>query len=241
MVAKHAWRKQGRGGAGGRRQPLRGSDVPSGVRLPASGGFGRSTGRKPPPGVLSLTPASADLGSAQVGSPVAAVVFTAQNTGGQAFTVSNVSIGGSGASQFGVTVNGCLNRVLAPSASCQITVGATPTQVLVSNATLTATGSSGQSDSSTLRVEGTLKLFNPTLVMNPGVARPGQVTTAIGAGFPPGAVVQLAVAGGLPFATVTADANGDLRGSLLILRNSPLVGGFEVISVSGSDGFTSQV
>ncbi len=74
-------------------------------------------------------------------------------------------------------------------------------------------------------------VFTPTIVMNPGVVRPGQVTTAVGSGFPPGATVQLAFSGEAPFAVTTADAAGAFRAPMLILRNAPRVGPYEVLAL----------
>jgi hypothetical protein len=193
-----------------------------------------NTTTQPTSGVLTLTPATADFGTADVGTALPAKAFTAKNTGGQTLTVTSVAISGPGTSQFAVSSNGCLNKVLAVNATCQIQVTATPTQAAAATATLTVTGNGGQSDSSTLQVTGTQppqQLFTPTLVMNPGVARPGQVTTAVGAGFPPGAVVQLAFDGEAPFATVTADASGAFRYGLLLLPNGKRIGGYDIVAL----------
>jgi hypothetical protein len=201
------------------------------VPAPPSTSTTTSTTIPPPQGELGLSPASFDFGTAQVGTALPTKAFTATNTGGQTLTVTNVTLGGGGSAQFAITANGCAGVTLAPNATCQIQIASTPTQVVVSTATLTATGSGGQTDSSTLTVEGTLKIYTPRLVMNPGVARPGQVTTAIGTAFPPGAVVQIGFAGEVPFATVTADATGALSAPLLILRNTKLVGGYDIVAL----------
>lgn len=77
----------------------------------------------------------------------------------------------------------------------------------------------------------TIPVFTPTLVMSPAVVRPGQVTTAVGTGFPPGVAVGLAFAGEAPFTTVTADAGGSFRSSLLILRNGVRIGGTTITAL----------
>jgi hypothetical protein len=67
--------------------------------------------------------------------------------------------------------------------------------------------------------------------MNPGVVSAGQVTAAIGTGFPPNIDVQLAFEGEAPFATVHTDAAGAFRFDYLLLRNGIRIGGRQVIAV----------
>ena len=99
------------------------------------------------------------------------------------------------------------------------------------SATLGILGSGGQSAQATLRVRGTLQLFAPTLKMNPGVVSAGEVTVAIGSGFPPNIDVQLAFFGETPFATAHSDAAGAFRYDFLILRNGVRIGGKQVVAI----------
>ncbi len=202
------------------------------------------------PGTLTLTPASHDFGSANLGTALPAFGFTVTNTGGSAAAVSSVARSGAGADQFTVTSDGCSGTNLAPAASCQIEAAATVTRVGLQAANLDVTGGNGQTLGAALTVTGipssgtttttttttTLPppidvVFSPGLRMNPGVVRPGGVTQAVGSGFPPGILVQLAFAGEGPFATVATDATGAFSTPLLILPNGYRLGGFEIVAL----------
>ena len=67
--------------------------------------------------------------------------------------------------------------------------------------------------------------------MNPGVVSPGEVTVAIGSGFPPNIDVELAFRDEPAFATVQTDATGAFRYNFLVLRNGIRIGGREVVAV----------
>ena len=99
------------------------------------------------------------------------------------------------------------------------------------SATLGVAGTGGQAAQATLRISGTLQLFTPTLKMNPGVISAGEVTVAIGAGFPPNIDVQLAFFGEAPFGTAHSDGDGAFRFNFLILRNGVRIGGKQVIAI----------
>ena len=144
--------------------------------------------------------------------------------------LAGVGLGGAGADQFQVTGNSC-GATLAGGASCNVAVAATITRAGATSATLGVLGTGGQSAQATLRLTGTVQLFTPVLKMNPGVVRPGDVTTAIGTDFPPNVDVELAFTGEAPFATVHTDAAGAFTFALIILRNGIRVGGHEVVAI----------
>jgi hypothetical protein len=196
-------------------------------------GAGRSPTPTPIPGSLSITPASANYGSATVGTTLAKRDFTVSNPGETAVPLAGVGISGGGADQFAITASSCGGSI-AGGASCVVSVGATVTRVGAMTASLGAVGTGGQSAQATLRVTGTapeLEVFTPVLKMNPGVVRPGQVTTAVGSGFPPDVDVQLVFADSTPIATVHTDVTGAFTFDLLILRNGVVIGGREVVAV----------
>lgn len=187
----------------------------------------------PTPGSLTITPASANYGTATVGSSLPAKKFVVSNPGQTAVTFAGVGVSGAGAGQFTLGTNGCTGS-LAGGASCTIEVGATVTKVGAMSATLGALGAGGQSAQAILRVKGstvTIVLFNPTLKMNPGVVSPGQITAAVGSDFPPNIDVELAFTGEAPFATVHTDATGAFRFDYLLLRNGVRIGGREVVAI----------
>ncbi len=187
-------------------------------------GIGRS------PGALSIVPTAAIYGPAEIGTSLPAKNFVVTNTGQTAVTLTNVALGGAGADQFAIGVTNCAGA-LAGGASCTVPVSASITRQGSTSATLTVQGSGGQSVQATLRISGTLQLFTPTLKMNPGVVSAGEVTAAIGTGFPPNIDVQLAFLDEPPFATVHSDAAGDFRYDFLVLRNGVRIGGKQVIAV----------
>ncbi len=192
-------------------------------------GVGRSP-NVPTPGSLTIAPAAANYGSAAVGSSVGARNFAVSNPGQIAITFAGVGLGGAGADQFAIGANSCTGS-LAGGASCTVAVSATVTRVGNMSATLGILGTGGQSAQATLRISGTIQLFTPVLKMNPGVVSPGEVTAAVGSGFPPDIDVELAFSGELPFTTVHTDGVGAFRFDLLLLRNGVRIGGREVIAV----------
>jgi hypothetical protein len=99
------------------------------------------------------------------------------------------------------------------------------------SATLSIVGTGGQSAQATLRIGGAAQVFTPTLKMNPGVVSAGEVTAALGAGFPPNIDVQLAFEGEGPFTTVHTDDTGAFRYDFLVLRNGIRIGGRQVIAI----------
>ena len=178
-------------------------------------------------GSLSIAPTAANFGTAPVGGSLAALNFVVTNPGQTAVTFTGVTLSGVGADQFAIVTNTCAGS-LAGGASCTISVSATVTREGSFSATLSVSGAGGEGTQATLRVRGTTELFTPTLLMNPGVVSPGEVTAAVGSDFPPNIDVQLAFADEPPFATVHTDATGAFRYNFLLLRNGIRIGGREV-------------
>ena len=183
------------------------------------------------PGSLSIKPTSANYGSGPLGTVVAPKGFVVTNPGQTAVPIAGVGLSGAGADQFQIIANGCIGS-LAPGASCTIEVGATISRDGTLAATLGIVGTGGQAAQATLRIAA---VFTPTLKMNPGVVSPGEVTVAIGAGFPPNIDVQLAFEGEPSFATVHSDAAGAFRFDLLLLRNGVRIGGRQIVALDQPD------
>ena len=191
-------------------------------------GAGRSNVK---PGSLSIKPKSANYGSGPIGTVIAPKTFTVSNPGQTAVPLAGVGLSGGGADQFAITNSTCVTS-LGPGATCIVEVGATITREGSLTATLGVQGTGGQSATATLRIAA---VFTPTLKMLPGVAAPGEVTTAVGAGFPPNIDVQLAFEGESPFATVHTDGSGNLRFDLVLLPHGVRIGGRQVIAVDQPD------
>jgi Abnormal spindle-like microcephaly-assoc'd, ASPM-SPD-2-Hydin len=183
-------------------------------------------------GSLTIAPNAANYGTVSIGSSVAAKTFTVANPGQTPVTFTGVSLSGGGLDQFTITSNTCTGA-LASGASCTIAVSATVTREGALTASLSVTGTGGQAAQATLRVRGTVvtQVFTPTLKMNPGVVSAGEVTVAIGAGFPPNIAVQLEFEGETPFTTVQTAADGSFRYDFLILRNGVRIGGHQILAV----------
>ena len=184
----------------------------------------------PTPGSLTIAPGSANFGSGAVGTSFPSKKFTVTNPGQSAVPLAGSGLGATGADQFTIVTNTCAGSLLG-GASCTIEVVATVTREGAMSATLSIVGTGGQSAQATLRISGTLQLFTPTLKMNPGVVSAGEVTAAIGSGFPPNIDVQLAFFGEAPFTTVHTDAAGAFRYDFLILRNGVRIGGKQVVAI----------
>ena len=193
-------------------------------------GTGR-TPTGPTPGLLTITPVSAGFGSGPIGTSFPAKKFVVSNPGQAAVAIASVGLGGTGADQFAIVTNGCTGS-LAPGGTCTIQVSATVTRDGSLTATLDVLGGGGQAAHATLRLGG---LFAPTLKMNPGVVSAGDVTAAIGAGFPPNIDVQLAFEGEAPFATVHTDGDGAFRFDYLLLRHGVRIGGRQVVAVDQAE------
>jgi hypothetical protein len=189
-------------------------------------GAGRST---IVPGSLTIKPGSANYGSAQIGTAVAAKKFVVSNPGQTPVPLAGVGLSGSGADQFAIISNDCTGSVAA-GASCTIQVSATVTRQGAMTATLGVVGTGGQAAQATLRIKGTIQLFTPTLKMNPGVVSVGKITVAIGSGFPPDVDVDLAFDGEAPFGTVHTDAAGAFRFNF-VLVTGVRIGGRQVIAI----------
>ena len=183
-------------------------------------------------GALSITPTAVNFGAAAVGASLATRNFVVTNPGQTPVPLATVALSGVGADQFAIEATTCTGS-LGSGASCTISVSATVTREGGLSATLTVQGTGGQSAQATLRIRGTVApvVFTPTLKMNPGVVSAGEVTVAIGAGFPHNIDVDLAFRDEVPFATVHTDDDGAFRFDYLILRNGTRIGGREIVAI----------
>ncbi|MEO5722948.1 MAG: choice-of-anchor D domain-containing protein, partial [Ilumatobacteraceae bacterium] len=185
-----------------------------------------------PMAVLTITPAAVAFPSTIVGTSGPAVDLAVANTGGSPVTISAVALQGAGADQFTVAADGCTTIVLAVGASCTVSLAPVPTRAGQQTAVFLVTGDGGQSASATLDV---LAGIAPTLRMNPAVVRPGDVTVAVGAGFPPNRDVALSFSRGTNTYKVTTDATGAFRLTIVMLRNGLPIGGMQLIAADQTD------
>ena len=84
---------------------------------------------------LSLTPATQDFGSVALGRTSAVVVFTVVNRGTSPTKGLSVGLGGTGATDFAITVNNC-GAALSPGGTCAVSVNFAPRSIGVKAASL---------------------------------------------------------------------------------------------------------
>ncbi len=183
----------------------------------------------PTPGSLTISPGSANYGTGRGGHIASCQDVHRDESGSDGGHDWRHRTERGGADQFAIGTNTCTGS-LGPGASCTIDVSATVTRDGAMSATLGIVGTAGEAAQATLRIRGTAPLFTPELLMNPGVVSAGEVTVAVGSGFPPNITVELAFHDEPPFATVQTDAAGAFRYNFLVLRNGIRIGGREVIA-----------
>jgi hypothetical protein len=94
----------------------------------------KGTGAVPPAPGVTLSPTSLTFGSTEVGSSSAARVVTLRNSGKGALEISTISVLGAQGAEFKAT-NTC-GATIAPSGTCTITVGFTPSAIGERTATI---------------------------------------------------------------------------------------------------------
>ncbi len=115
--------------------------------------------------VAALFPASEDFGAITVGQSSNSKLVTLTNTGGQALSLTSVSIIGVNSSDFVATPNCSLPTVLSPNATCTISLIFSPTAAGTRQASLAATDNAPASPQSIpLSGSGTSPLPAVTLV-----------------------------------------------------------------------------
>jgi hypothetical protein len=134
--------------AGAKTGMLTVTATPGGTASAALSGAGLS------PAVLSLTPATFDGGTVDVGSQSAPVTFVVTNTGMAASGVVALANTGSGATSFAITSDTCTGLQLAAGASCTVALVFKPTAFGAKSAMLGVSASPGASASATLTGTG---------------------------------------------------------------------------------------
>ena len=77
-------------------------------------------------GTLTITPESKAFGGALPGATTSATSFTVRNTGGTSTTAITTSVTGTHAAQFPISADTCQGAILAPSATCTLSVTFAP-------------------------------------------------------------------------------------------------------------------
>lgn len=122
------------------------------------------------------------------------------------------------------TAAGCPVADLDPGTSTTLTVAlATPgalTGTVTANLSTTGTDTDTRNDTA----DAPLKVLAPVVTLNPAVGPPGEVTQAVGRGFPPGALLQLRWSQGVTVAAapVKVAADGTFTAPVLVLVQDAL-------------------
>jgi hypothetical protein len=195
----------------------------------------------PPLGRLQADPGSVTFEATPVGSTAAPAAVTVKNAGGS--TVSSLKVQVLGGGEFALAADDCSGKSLAVDRTCTLSVTVTPTVGGGEAATLTISGSRGESTSVALSATAA---FAPTLRVNPGVVRAGDTTTVVGSGFSPSSAVRLELVAPngsgtpIPVATTTSDESGGFR-VLVTVPGSIGQGGWRLQIPAGSSSDAAEV
>jgi len=186
--------------SGPRTATLTASATPGGAATIALDGTGSSA-------MLQITPAAQDLGSVVVGQTGSPVGFTVTNTGAAVAPALATALAGPNPGDFLPAADTCAGTLLAPGASCVVTVRFSPLTSGTRSSVLRLTSGSDVLDAA---LTGT------------GVAQAQLVATP--ATFDAGAV---AIGAGSPLATITiTNAGGTTTGALATNVTGPSAAGF---------------
>jgi Abnormal spindle-like microcephaly-assoc'd, ASPM-SPD-2-Hydin len=156
---------------------------------------------------LSIDPPAANFGTVLVGGETPPVTFTVTSTGTAGVAIASATINPGMTGDYPLAGDTCSGKTLAPGEQCQVSVVFRPSVAGDRPATLTV-ASPAVSVAAALDGAGS---FQPVLKLSPNVVAVGQVAIAVGAGFPPGAVVQLKWSTRPEIRSVTAKADGTFQ------------------------------
>jgi hypothetical protein len=148
------------------------------------------------------------------------------NVGARTLRVASAALQGPGA--FTLVGDTCTGSSVAPGSTCSVEVRFAPGE----EGSVTATVTFRLADGSlvTALVAGTA-VPAPTLDLVPAVAGAGQTVTLFGAGFPPGAAVELSRPGTSTIESITVDVDGTFAHVIVVLPNTAV--GSSSLSVDG--------
>jgi len=155
------------------------------------------SGTGSPAGTVSLTPATVDFGSVEVGTTSKPLQVQAGNSSGTAVSITGVAI----TSPFKIASNSCGTSTLAANTDCQVMVEFAPTQTGLVAGTLTFTDGAG---TQTVALTGSgaappTDVLSPAVLTFPGTVI-GQNSTA--------QTVTITNTGDLPLTSIAASVSG---------------------------------
>ena len=171
----------------------------------------------------AVQPTSINFGEQLGLTPSAGLPVTVSNPGDGPITITGVAIEGGAVGEFTASRN-CVGTVVAPGQACVITVVFTP-QLPGARTAVLRVDSTARGGPHRVTLTGTGA--QPTLIVNPGVAKGGSVVLAQGSKFPPGPLTLtfVEVTGAVaqfPEAptTITVPADGTFVAAVAIFPNS---------------------
>jgi hypothetical protein len=165
---------------------------------------------------LASEPAGIDFGEAVVGASLESRLIQVSNLGYGDLELVGAGVSGLHPGDFTVEEDSCRGVSLRAGATCIVRVGFSPHGSGPRSAIVSVAARNGDRVSTVLSAAGR---YTPLIDATPKVARPGQVITVSGIGFPAGepVVVTWSVAGSA--VTTVADDNGVIVASMVLGKN----------------------
>ena len=169
---------------------------------------------------ITVTPSPVDFGTLTVGTDSPATTLTVTNAGTEPLPITSFKVTGPNGGEFVVDDTGCKGLTLDATAACTITVVFTPANAGPRSATLNVVAGPAKAK---VALKG-VGIYTPTLLFSPAVVHLGELTTAVGAGYPPNTVITLAwlEPDMRPVAPVTSDAAGGIKVVFLMIGGERL-------------------
>jgi hypothetical protein len=185
------------------------------------------------PPAVQVAPNPLDFGIVPLGTP-ASLSVSVVSVGWRPVSLSGSAIGGPNAGEFVVADDACAGQVIDYGVSCAIAVLFIPQVPGARTGTLSISDSAADSPQLVTLLGG---VGPPQVLLDPAVGPPGIVTTATGAGFPPGALVTLRWDHGISqtLSPVVVASNGTFVVSILVFHND-IVGPRQLVVTATAGG-----
>ena len=170
------------------------------------------------PPIAQLAPNPLDFGTIALGTPSAPLTVTVTNAGWGPLTIATVGLGGANPADFALAGDACSGTTLHFGDTCPIGLIFTPSASGERTASLIVIDNAAGSPHSVILVGRGSKV---TFRVDPPLGPPGFVTTAIGEGFPPGALVALRWDRGITatMQPIVVGPDGSFKTGVLIFHN----------------------
>ncbi len=104
---------------------------------------------------ISVSPASADFGSVNVGSTSSPQTFTVSNSGTANLVIGQIALSGSNASEFSLSNDGCSGQTVAPQSNCTVQAKFSPASAGSKSAAISIPSNDTASPTVTVSLTGT--------------------------------------------------------------------------------------